>query len=144
MAIPWLIGGAVVAAVTAVAAIVSNDDSPSTSSSSSVRDEEQRLERERQQKAFLARKAELQTYIDRTIKNLANKYGGSNNTLLYKNLSAHLNLLDDSDSKVELVSILESTPKFKEKLQTVVTLQDELSRLDSAMLALEVLHDEFK
>lgn len=173
MAIPWLIGGAIVAAATAISAAVASNDS-SESSESYVRDEERKLERERKQKETAAKRDELKTYADRVTKNLAQKYRKSEPELLHEKIepllsvsgvgkSAQLQsiftLLGAQDlprgNEYEhglqqflhipgTTSLLELTDKFQEQKQAVERLDSELEDLEDAMLLLEALNDEFR
>ena len=165
MAIPWLIGGAAVAVAGVVAAAMSDNDSSSGSYSRDVRDEERRLERERKRQETLARKKELQTYVDRVTKNLAKKYAGSDSEHLHKELSeilgtasrvqsyiwpigqtvsASLYQLKQNEPVEKLLPLLNSTAEFQEHQRLASYLQEELAELEEAMALLEVLNDEFK
>ncbi len=146
MAIPWLIVGGVAAAVAAVAAVVSDDDSPSKSFSTIVSDEERKQENERLRKEATARKKQLQAYTDRITRNLAKKYGVSNEGATSKELRALL-VASPSDQAIANqrgAALLQSTESFQQHEVSVASLQGELNRLDFAMLVLEELNEEFK
>ncbi|WP_404471048.1 hypothetical protein LG301_10170 [Vreelandella venusta] len=146
MAIPWLIGGAIVAAAAAITAAMA-DDSSSVSSDGAIRDEERKLKKEHKRKETLARKEELQSYADRVTKNLAKKYGVPDEEPLRNELATLLSVSSLAQANAAMrgdSTLLQSTLRFKEQQQSVTSLQKELQNLEGAMSQLETLNDEFK
>lgn len=142
MAIPWLIGGAVVAA--AVTAVSSNSNRGSSGAGGSGEGEDRRLRSQRERENLRVNKAQFQAYAERVISNFANKYGGKGSGKLKRALTPKF-FLSVVDQKIKqddaLLSIADGLSQRK---MAVEDLCRKIRELEDAMASLEVLDNEFK
>lgn len=160
MPIPWLIGGAVVAAAAAVTAVVASDSGSksSTSGSESAKTKARELEAERAEKLKRASETEWLEYSGRLLKNLASKYKFPDEKSLSpyvmpkglpKNISAVINGYMTGSKPVTTKTgkdpeLLKASALHQKHTNKIAQLDEALSELEDAWLALEDLDAQFR